>query len=181
MRTLLLAGAGVIALLNGHSNAADLAPIYAPPPPLVAVFTWTGCYIGGNAGGIWANSDWSDTIIGDFGSNTPSGALGGVQAGCNYQAGGFVVGIQGDYDWTSINSSVANVLPLAVLWTYGSDTDQIIGLGYRPRRPGLGSIARLREGRRCMAARQLWFPNLRNARCPHSKPNADRLYGGCRR
>ena len=116
MKKLLLAGVAVIALLGEASNAADLAraPFYAPPPPLVAVFTWTGCYIGGNAGGIWANSDWSDTIIGDFGSNTASGALGGVQAGCNYQAGGFVVGIQGDYDWTSINSSVANVLPLAV-------------------------------------------------------------------
>ena len=121
MRKLLLAGAGVITLLGGSSNAADLAPVYAPPPPLIAAFTWTGCYIGGNAGGIWANSDWSDTILGDFGSNTPSGTLGGLQGGCNYQAsgpnywaGGLVVGIQGDYDWTSINGSVANVIPLAV-------------------------------------------------------------------
>src|ERR1700736_5563003 len=79
MRTVLLAGAGVVALLGGHSNAADLAPIYAPPPPVVAVFTWTGCYVGGNAGGIWANTDWTDPALGDFGSNTASGALGGVQ------------------------------------------------------------------------------------------------------
>ena len=65
MRTLLLAGAGLIALLGGSSSAADLArpgPVYAPPPPLIAVFTWTGCYIGGNAGGILAHSDWSDTF-----------------------------------------------------------------------------------------------------------------------
>jgi outer membrane immunogenic protein len=121
MRKLLLAGAGLIALHGGSSNAADLAPVYAPLPPLAPVFTWTGCHIGGNAGGISANSDWSDTILGDFGSNTPSGALGGVQAGCDYQAsganywaGGLVVGIQGDYDWTSINGSVANGIPLAV-------------------------------------------------------------------
>src|ERR1700737_556242 len=116
MRTVLLAGAAVIALLGGSSNAADLtrpAPIYAPSPPLVAVFTWTGCYIGGNGGGIWANTDWSDTILGDFGGGTPSGVLGGAQVGCNYQVGGFVAGIQGDYDWTSLNSSVVNVIPLA--------------------------------------------------------------------
>ena len=125
MRTLLLAGAGLIALLGGSSSAADLArpgPVYAPLPPLIAVFTWTGCYIGGNAGGIWANSGWSDTFVGDFGSNTPSGALGGVQAGCNYQAGGFVAGIQGDYDWTSINGSVANGIPAAVTFQL---TDQV--------------------------------------------------------
>jgi outer membrane immunogenic protein len=121
MKRLLLAGAGLIALLGGSSNAADLAPVYAPLPPLVPVFTWTGCYVGGNGGGISANSDWSDTILGDFGSNTSSGALGGAQAGCDYQAsganywaGGLVVGIQGDYDWTSINGSVANGIPLAV-------------------------------------------------------------------
>jgi outer membrane immunogenic protein len=122
MRRLLLACSGVIALFGGSSNAADLAPIYAPPTlPLVTLFTWTGCYIGGNAGGIWANSDWSDTIVGDFGSNTPSGALGGAQAGCDYQASGLnnrgaslVVGIQGDYDWTNVNGSVANVIPSAL-------------------------------------------------------------------
>jgi len=122
MRKFILAGVGVIVLLGGSSNAADLPPVYAPlPPPLVPVFTWTGCYIGGNAGGIWANSGWGDTILGAFGSNTPSGVLGGAQAGCNYQAsgasyhtGGLVVGIQGDYDWTNINSSIANGIPLAV-------------------------------------------------------------------
>jgi outer membrane immunogenic protein len=119
MRKLILAGVSVIVLLGGSSNAADLPPVYAPiPAPLVPVFNWTGCYIGGNAGGIWVNSDWVDTILGDFGSNTPSGVLGGAQAGCNYQAsgatGGLVVGIQGDYDWTNINSSIANGFPLAV-------------------------------------------------------------------
>ena len=89
------AGAGVIAILSESASAADLArpaPVYAPPPPpIIAVFTWTGCYIGGNIGGIWANSDWQDTVLGDFGSSTGSGVLGGGQIGCNYQLGSWVL------------------------------------------------------------------------------------------
>jgi outer membrane immunogenic protein len=113
MKKLLLASVAAVALLGGSANAADLArprPVYVPPPVLVPVFTWTGCYIGGNVGGIWSKSDWNDTFFGDFGTNTGSGALGGLQAGCNYQVGGWVFGIQGDYDWTNINNN--NPIPL---------------------------------------------------------------------
>ncbi len=124
MRTLLLAGAGLIALLGNASNAADLAaPIYAPRPALVPVYIWSGCYVGGNGGGIWANSDWNDAFAGDFGSNTPSGTLGGVQAGCSYQWGGLVAGIQGDYDWTSIKSSVVNIVPFALTFGIADQTE----------------------------------------------------------
>jgi outer membrane immunogenic protein len=93
--------------------AADLAirrapaPAYAPVP--VRVFTWTGCYVGGNVGGLWAHTEWNDSVFGDFGSGTASGALGGVQGGCNYQIGAWVLGIQGDYDWTNANNDFNNV------------------------------------------------------------------------
>ena len=119
LEKILLAGATVIALLSESAGAADLArpaPVYAPPPPpVVAVFTWTGCYIGGNVGGIWANSDWQDTVLGDFGSNNASGVIGGGQIGCNYQVASWVFGIQADYDWTNVNGNPANtVIPALV-------------------------------------------------------------------
>jgi outer membrane immunogenic protein len=127
MKKLLLAGVAVSALLGGQATAADLArpaPVYAPPPVLVPLFTWTGCYVGGNVGGIWAKSDWSDTVFGDFGNNTASGAIGGLQGGCNYQVGAWVFGIQGDYGWTNANNNTANVIfPLI------SDQTQLKSLG----------------------------------------------------
>jgi outer membrane immunogenic protein len=115
MKKFLLATAAVIAAFAAPAQAADLArpapPVYAPPPPIVAVFTWTGCYVGANGGGLWSTTDWTDNFgffgpIGtDFGNNTASGGLGGLQVGCNYQAGNWVFGIQGDYDWASATSN----------------------------------------------------------------------------
>jgi outer membrane immunogenic protein len=125
MKKLLLAGAAVSALLGGSASAADLArpaPVYIPPPPMVALFTWTGCYVGGNVGGVWATRDWTDqTFIlagTDFGSTTASGAIGGLQAGCNYQVGAWVFGLQGDYDWTNANQTNTPV----VLAPFGAAT-----------------------------------------------------------
>src|SRR6516165_9380590 len=112
MKKLLLAGVAVTALFAGSANAADLArpaPVYVPRPVVVPLFTWTGCYAGGNGGGLWAADTWTDTIFGGFGSNTASGGLGGLQGGCNYQVGAWVFGIQGDYDWTNATNDTTNV------------------------------------------------------------------------
>ena len=75
-------------------------------------FSWTGCYIGGHIGGLWAKKDWTnrDPLLAplgtSFGSHDADSWLGGVQAGCDYQfAGGFVIGIQGDYAWTDAEGS----------------------------------------------------------------------------
>ena len=120
MNKLLLTAVAVTALFTAPASATDLGvpparPVYAPPPAAVAFFTWTGCYVGANGGGIWAQRDWSDAAFGagNFGRHTASGGLGGVQAGCNYQRGSWVFGIQGDYDWASATASNLNgIFPL---------------------------------------------------------------------
>jgi outer membrane immunogenic protein len=97
----------LLAVSVASARAADLpAKIYtkAPLPP-VAVYNWTGCYLGANGGGLWASKRWVNTDITtsalygtQITSHTASGAMGGGQIGCDYQVGPWVFGIQGDYD-----------------------------------------------------------------------------------
>ena len=63
VKLLLIAGFCAIGLVGGAAQAADLAPV--APLPALAYFSWTGCYAGGNAGGLWAYRQWSDQIPGD--------------------------------------------------------------------------------------------------------------------
>jgi outer membrane immunogenic protein len=94
---------------TGAALAADMrvkAPLYKAPPPVVVAYSWTGCYIGGHVGGLWATKDWSNRVGISLGSHDVDSWLGGVQAGCDYQfAGGFLIGIQGDYAWTDAEGS----------------------------------------------------------------------------
>ena len=71
-------------------QAADM-PVKAPPLPApVPVYSWTGCYIGGNIGGarvsvscttLLPEHEWGRTGDGVF--------MGGGQIGCNYQFNSF--------------------------------------------------------------------------------------------
>jgi outer membrane immunogenic protein len=59
MKKLLLAGV-VLGAFVAPAMAADMrvkAPILKAPPPVV--YNWTGCYLGGNAGGGWARTEQS--------------------------------------------------------------------------------------------------------------------------
>jgi outer membrane immunogenic protein len=119
MKKLLLASVAASALTIGHSgNAADLsAPVLKAPPP-APVWSWTGCFVGGQVGWGWQRNKISQT---NFFTNSSAGTLyifrgaadgnvnstGGVfggQVGCDYQfAGGFVVGVQGTFLGSDIN------------------------------------------------------------------------------
>jgi outer membrane immunogenic protein len=106
----------------GAASAADLpARTYAKAPVAVAapVYSWTGCYIGVEGGGVWGRSqhyaaDPVDITNGVFGfpqtgGINPTGGVAGGTLGCNYQVGNFVVGIEGDGSWTN-NSGSANLI-----------------------------------------------------------------------
>jgi outer membrane immunogenic protein len=123
MQRLLLAGLAAAVVFARPADAAELARpplIYQPLPAVVAPFIWSGCYIGANTGALRASTGWTDQSPGDpafgldFGSHTSSGALGGVHANCNYQISSWVVGLMGDYDWTSVAGTNPNLLAPAL-------------------------------------------------------------------
>jgi len=99
-----------IALIGTPVFAADMAVKSAPVAPAPQVPSWTGLYIGIDAGGAWGHPDqkWSnnfgfDPI--DFGHGNQLGAVGGFLAGYNWQfSPAWVFGIEGDFNWASLTT-----------------------------------------------------------------------------
>jgi len=110
---LAIAALGVLGIRAG--SAADLdVPVKGSPPP-APPFSWTGFYLGGNIGAGWGTSDTTllvDPSLGfgvtgsfPFGTLSPSGILGGVQVGYNWQIDWIVLGIEGDFDGAAIKTT----------------------------------------------------------------------------
>jgi outer membrane immunogenic protein len=91
----------------GQGFAADLPPPAAPPRapatyiPAAPIYNWGGVYLGVNGGFAFANTYWNDPAVwtGNGPFSMDGWQLGGT-LGANYQWGHFVVGIEGDGDWT---------------------------------------------------------------------------------
>jgi outer membrane immunogenic protein len=130
-------GALALAGMALPASAADLArpitkgPIAAPPP----VFSWSGCYVGANAGWIGGRDKFLLTPSGNYlnpagaaappnaagtgllGSDiaivtdafrgTDDGFAGGGQVGCNWQTGFLVLGAEADFNGTSLDRTFA--------------------------------------------------------------------------
>ncbi len=113
MKSRLLVGVAVIALVAaGPAIAADL-PLKAPPPA-VSPWTWSGFYIGGHGGYGWSRNSLSSTddpfFFGKFPNFGPvgfdsKGWLAGVHAGANWQASKIVGGLEIDLSATGIKGS----------------------------------------------------------------------------
>ena len=100
MKKTLFAATALSALsIAAPALAADMAPAYkAAPMAPVAVYNWTGFYIGGHVGGAFAGNDSLTGSDGRF--------LGGIQGGADYQfATNWVIGVEAQYSWMSNNNS----------------------------------------------------------------------------
>ena len=99
MKKILLASVALFGFA-GAASAADLPVRAAPPAPIIAaapIFTWTGFYVGVNAGYGWSNDDFDAVDLAD--EDDDGGFVGGAQVGYNYQIGSFVVGLEGDIQY----------------------------------------------------------------------------------
>src|ERR687890_279406 len=111
----LLVATAITTLGFSAASAADLPYRSAPPAPIFAaapVFTWTGFYVGVNAGYGWSDSDNGYTVAvprGTFaglgvgaGIADPtigSGAIGGTLTVLEDDRDGFLGGAQIGYNW----------------------------------------------------------------------------------
>jgi outer membrane immunogenic protein len=124
MKKLLLSGLAFAALAVGPALAADLprkAPAYIPPAP--PPITWTGCYLGGNVGGIFGRRE-ADFGFGNL-STDNSGFAGGGQIGCDYQfAGtGWVIGFRDMFDGSSLSRDRTIIFPTGDVGTVNFKND----------------------------------------------------------
>jgi outer membrane immunogenic protein len=118
-RIIALLGATALSVASAHMAAAADMPTKAPAYAPVAMYNWTGFYVGGQAGGGWSSSQ---TTIVQGGTNFPAGYvnntinangfLGGGYAGFNYQINQFVIGIDGDYSWADLSGSGSDISPI---------------------------------------------------------------------
>jgi outer membrane immunogenic protein len=126
MKKIMLGAIALFAVGTGSALAADLpAKVYtkAPPPVVAPAYNWTGWYVGGNVGGAFGNTLASETAVSGAGFPTlgagtvlyggtndyrmdPGGALGGLQAGYNWQTStNIVLGVEADIQGADIQAS----------------------------------------------------------------------------
>ena len=118
----LLTAIVAVTLIATPAFSADMA-VKAPPP--APVYSWTGFYVGGNAGYAWQDPPVTFTpndtvsygvtcsLAGFTGGGCPpatafntGGALAGVQAGYNLQVNPTIlIGVEADFDWSQIRGT----------------------------------------------------------------------------
>src|SRR5271165_1229027 len=98
--------------------AADLPPAPRPQAPVAYVpvvaqmYNWGGIYVGINGGYGWGSVKYTTPTLQGAGgaingisgtANDHGGVVGGT-LGANWQTGALVLGVEGDFDWSGINT-----------------------------------------------------------------------------
>jgi outer membrane immunogenic protein len=122
VKKFLLGTAAAVFLATPPATAADM-PVKAPPVVAVAVYSWAGFYLGGNAGGGWgrsnltlsptngifAGSGFPLTQVGILATQVrsakPNGFTGGVQIGYNVQSSNVLFGWEADANYFGLRKS----------------------------------------------------------------------------
>jgi outer membrane immunogenic protein len=126
---LLGAASFLIQILTVAAAAAAELPVKAapPPPPL----SWTGFYIGADVGGGFSQKTFFDNFLpfgGPIGavdaSPQPSGWVGGLQAGYNYQINSILLGVEGGFTWLGTKSTFS-CFPLLAPQTCSADPEWV--------------------------------------------------------
>jgi outer membrane immunogenic protein len=103
MRRIFLAATSTIAISTSAAMAADLGPMLTKAPAPVTA-SWTGAYVGLNAGYAWGNVNGTSVASTSYipadihvPSLAPQGFIGGGQVGYNWQTGLLVLGAEVDF------------------------------------------------------------------------------------
>jgi outer membrane immunogenic protein len=124
-----LPAVAVFAVFAAPAFAADLpSPTYAPAPVMVALYDWSGFYVGGNGGYGTSRNCWgivpvAGAIIPD-GCHDQSGGIIGGQMGYRWQANQFVFGLEGQGDWAPLRGSHVSLFDPTL-----TDRSNVEGLG----------------------------------------------------
>ena len=119
-RAFAVAFCAVCCAAAGSARAGNLAvPAASPEPAAVPTpgYNWYGFFIGGHLGGGWSNEaiviSPDSNYTGTFGKSAfpgtiaadPSGVVGGIQYGSNWQFQQIVLGTESDFSFTGIDKS----------------------------------------------------------------------------
>jgi outer membrane immunogenic protein len=169
MKTLLIAGAALAALIGTEALAADM-PLKAPPKPIVTC-NWCGFYVGANGGYAWSHDSMTttstptpDALLGVVPGVTEGiaalsaggvpighsdGFIGGVQAGYNWQTGNFLAGVEADIQGLSHTGGSGTITQTAI----------VVGSPVTSTQTGTASVSYLGtlRGRLGIVANQNWL------------------------
>lgn len=110
MKKLLIGILALTALSGAQAIAADM-PVKARPMAPVP-YSWSGCFVGIAGGGVWGRSKHISTDPLDITNRYDvTGAIAGVEYGCQIQNGQWVLGTESDFSWTNARGSANNIAP----------------------------------------------------------------------